>query len=171
MSPRVKVPFLVLMALFLHTTLLGSIHVRHVRPDGMLLLVVLSALVGGQQAGTVVGFVAGLLADLTLQTPFGLSALVLTLTGFSVGTVRTALVRAAWWLAPLIAFVASAAAVAGFAILGALVGQAQLLRPGPVHLLVVATLVGAMNAVLTLGVHPAVRWAFAPAVPERSYAR
>lgn len=171
MSPRAKVPVLVLLVLFLHTTVLGSIHVDGVRPDGLLLLVVLTGLVAGQQAGTMMGFVAGLLADLTLQTPFGLTALVLTLTGFAVGTVRSALVRATWWLSPLIAFAASVGSVVAFALLGGLVGQAQLLRPGPTHLLTVAAIVGAMNAVLTLGLHPLVRWAFTPAVPERSYAR
>src|SRR4051812_14716164 len=171
MSPRAKVPLVLIGVLFLHTTLLGSIHVSGVRPDGLLLLVVLSALVGGQQTGTIMGFTAGLLADLTLQTPLGLTALVFSLTGYCVGTIRTALQRATWWLAPFIALTASAATVVAFALLGGLVGQQQLLRPGPARLLTVATIVGLMNALLTLGALPLVRWAFKPAVPERSYAR
>ena len=170
MSPRFKVPVLVFAVLFLHTTLLGSIHIRHVRPDGLLLLVVLSALVGGQQAGTVMGFVAGLLADLTLQTPFGLSALVLSLVGFSVGMLQSTILRSSWWIPPATAVVASAVGVGLFVVLGAVVGQSQLLRPGLAHLGEVAGLVAIMNGVLALPGAAVVRWAFSSGQPERAYA-
>jgi len=171
MPPRAKVPVVVFLMLMLHTTVLGLIHVDHVRPEGLLLLTVLTGLVGGQQAGTLMGFAAGLLADLTLQTPFGLSALVLTITGYSVGTMRTALVRASWWLVPATALVASFGSVVAFVLLGGLVGQSQLLRPGPAHMFTVAAIVAAMNAVLSPAVYPLVRWSFAPTRAERAYAR
>jgi len=170
MSPRAKVPLIVFFVLMLHTTVFGLIHIDHVRPDALLLLTVLAGLIGGQQAGTLVGFVAGLLADLTLQTPFGLSALVLTITGYSCGTLRTALVRTSWWLVPVTALMASAGSVIAFVLLGGLVGQSQLLRPGPVHMLTVAGLVGLMNAVLAPAIYPLVRWSFAPTKAERAYA-
>lgn len=170
MSPRAKIPVILLLVLLVHTTVLGLIHVDHVRPDGLLLVTVLAGLVGGQSAGTVVGFVAGLLADLTLQTPFGLSALVLCISGYSCGALRTTLVRTSWWLVPVTALVASAGSVVAFVLLGWLVGQSQLLRPGPAHMLTVAALVGVMNAVLAPGVYPLVRWSFSPSKAERGYA-
>ena len=170
MSPRAKIPLIVLFMLLLHTTVLGLIHVDHVRPDGLLLLTVLAGLMGGQQAGTLMGFAAGLLADLTLQTPFGLTALVLTITGYSCGALRTALVRTSWWLVPVTTLVASAASVVAFVLLGGLVGQSQLLRPGPAHMFTVAALVGVMNAVLAPGIYPLVRWSFAATKAERAYA-
>src|SRR3954447_4057269 len=170
MSPRAKVPLLVVFVLLLHTSVLGLIHVDHIRPDGLLLLTVLAGLVGGQQAGTLVGFVAGLLADLTLQTPFGLSALVLTITGYSCGTLRTALVRTSWWLVPVTALMASGGSVIAFVLLGGLVGQSQLLRPGPAHMFTVAAIVAVMNAVLAPALCPLVRWSFAAPKAERAYA-
>jgi rod shape-determining protein MreD len=169
MSPRAKVPLLVVFVLLLHTSVLGLIHVDHIRPDGLLLLTVLAGLIGGQQAGTLVGFTAGLLADLTLQTPFGLTALVLTITGYSCGALRATLVRTSWWLVPVTALIASGGSVIAFVLLGGLVGQSQLLRPGPAHMLTVAALVGVMNAILAPAIYPLVRWSFAPTKAERAY--
>jgi rod shape-determining protein MreD len=155
-------PLLVLAVMVvLHVGVLADLHVRHVRGDGMLLLVILVGLNGGPQWGTVTGFVAGVVADLTLQTPFGLSALVLTLVGFTVGTVQTAILRAAWWIAPLTVLVASAVGVVLFALLGGLVGQSQMLRPGPAHLAGVAGLVALTNAVLAVPAAALVRWGLA----------
>src|SRR5205807_513217 len=82
------------------TCVLAGIHVHRVRPDAMLLVAVLAGLVAGPEKGAVTGFVAGLLADLTLQTPFGLSALVLSLVGFGVGMLQTGILRTSWWIPP-----------------------------------------------------------------------
>ena len=73
-----------------------SIHIDQVRPDAMLLLTIVSALIAGPERGAVLGFAAGVLVDLTLQTPFGLSALVLCLVGFAVGQLQAAILRSAW---------------------------------------------------------------------------
>ena len=157
--PRMKVPFVLLVVLLVHTCVLAGIHVHRVRPDAMLLVAVLAGLVAGPEKGAVTGFVAGLLADLTLQTPFGLSALVLSLVGFGVGMLQTGILRTSWWIPPLTALAASAIGVV--ALLGGLVGQTQLLRPGLSHLATIAGIVAAMNAVLAVPATPVVRWAFA----------
>jgi len=159
--PRVKVPFVLLIVLLVHTCVLAGIHVHRVRPDAMLLVAVLAGLVAGPEKGAVTGFVAGLLADLTLPTPFGLSALVLSLVGFGVGMLQTGILRTSWWIPPLTALAASAIGVVGFALLGALVGQTQFLRPGLSHLATIAGIVAAMNAFLAVPATPVVRWAFA----------
>src|SRR3954467_11929411 len=101
--PKLKVPFLLFVVLLIHTSMLAGIHVHRVRPDAMLLVAVLAGLVAGPEKGAVTGFVAGLLADLTLPTPFGLSALVLSLVGFGVGMLQTGILRTSWWIPPLTA--------------------------------------------------------------------
>ena len=168
--PRVKVPVLLLLTVVLNGSVLASIRVDRVRPDALLLMTILVALSVGPERGAVLGFAAGVLADLTLQTPFGLSALAFTLVGFAVGTLQSAILRSAWWIPPLTAAVASAIAVGLFVVLGAIVGQSQLLRPGLPHVGIVAGLVGLMNGVLAVPAAALVRWAFSGGQPERAYA-
>ena len=164
---RARLPFVLFVALTLHESLFRDTRVGDVRPDVMLALAVAAGIVGGAERGAVTGFVAGLLADLFVQTPLGLSALAFSLVGFAVGSLQSAIIRAAWWIPPLTAFVASLAGVLLYAVLGAIIGRAEFVRP---EVAVVAAGVGAMNAVLAL---PAVRlmsWAL-PARPETSFVR
>jgi rod shape-determining protein MreD len=168
--PRVKVPLLLLLTVLLNGSVLASIRIAHVRPDALMLMTILVALSVGPERGAVLGFAAGVLADLTLQTPFGLSALVLALVGFAVGTMQTAILRSSWWIPPLTAAIASAIGVALFVVLGAIVGQSHLLRPGLLHVGVIAGLVAVMNGVLAVPASALVRWAFSGGQPERAYA-
>jgi len=105
-KPLVKVPFVLFLAMFVHITVMASIHIDHVRPDVLLLVTIVSGLVCGSEQGAGIGFVLGVFADLTLQTPFGLSALVLTLVGFGVGTLQSLILRSSWWIPPATAVVA-----------------------------------------------------------------
>jgi rod shape-determining protein MreD len=171
MSPRIKVPLVVALVVLLHVSLLADIHVRHVRPDALLLLAVLGGLVGGSERGAIIGFIAGVCADLMLQTPFGLSALVLTLLGFGVGSLQSTILRSSWWIPVVTAVVGSAVGVVLFALAGAIVGQSQLLHPGTAHLAVVAGLVALMNGILATPAHATLRWAFGSAQADRAYAR
>jgi len=168
---RVKILLVVLLVFLINASVLGEVHVRHVRPDALLLVAILAGLIGGPERGAIVGFVAGVLADLTLQTPFGLSALVLSLLGFGVGTLQSGILRTSWWIPPLTALAASAVGVVAFALLGALVGQNQLLEPGLSHLATIAGIVAGLNAVLAVPTAPVVRWAFTPSTPDRAYSR
>jgi rod shape-determining protein MreD len=115
----------------------------------------------------VLGFALGLVADLFVQTPFGLSALTYAIVGFAVGALQSGIVRSAWWILPVTALVASFAGVVGYALLGALIGQPYAMS---VHLLAVAGGVGAMNAVLAAPVARAMAWALA-ARTQGAYAR
>ena len=170
MTPRVKVPFVLFLAMFVHITLMASFQIDHVHPDVLLLVTIVTGLVGGSEEGAAVGFVLGVFADLTLQTPFGLSALVLTIVGFSVGTLQSLILRTSWWIPMLTAIVASAIGVVLFATIGALIGQSQLLRPGAGHLVLVAGLVALMNGVVALPTVATLRWATKSGHPDRAFA-
>ena len=161
---RLKLPLLLLVALVLHQSLFAGIRIAEVRPDLMLLVAVACGVAGGPERGAVIGFAAGLLTDLLVQTPLGLSALTFSLVGFAVGTVQSTIIRSAWWIPAITAFWASVAGVLLYALLGAIVGQDQFLQP---DLVVTAAIVGAVNSVLAPLLVTAANWALT-AGPERA---
>ena len=154
---RLKMTILLGGVLVLQTTELSGLRIRHVCPDAMLLTTVAAAIVGGEEAGAVTGFVAGLMADVFLQTPLGLSALVYALVGFGVGAIQGGVLRTSRWIAPLTTVVASAVGVVLFALVGAMLGQTQLIAPGPEGLARIAGLVGVMNGVGAIVLVPIMR--------------
>jgi rod shape-determining protein MreD len=163
---RLRLPFVFLVVLTLQKSVLADIDVHDVRPDALLLLAVCAGLVAGAEVGAVIGFTAGLAADLFVLAPLGLSALVFSLVGYAVGSLRNTLIRDIWWIPPVTAFAASAGGVVLYAVVGAVVGQSQFVRP---ELATTALVVGALNAILSLALVRITGWAL-PQTQER-YAR
>ncbi|HEX6596513.1 MAG TPA: hypothetical protein VF045_06230, partial [Acidimicrobiales bacterium] len=106
-------------------------------------------------------------ADLLLPTPLGLSALVFTLIGYTVGLAKAGLLRDSPWFPVTVAFVASSAGVALFALIGSMIGETGLVNA---HLATIMLVVGITNAVLALPVLRLMRWSLAGRPPERAYA-
>lgn len=163
---RLRLPLLLVIVLVLHQSLFAGVRVAEVRPEVMLLVAVTAGIVGGPERGAVIGFLCGLLTDLFVQTPLGLSALSFSLVAFAVGTVQSSVIRSAWWIPPVTAFIASAAGILLYAVLGAIIGRSQFLRP---QVVVVAAVIGAVNAVLAPLAVRAMSWAMAGG-PDGSYA-
>ncbi len=78
----------VLTALLVQSTVLTRLPLPGGAPDLLLVLVVAYALAEGPLSGTVTGFCAGLLADLTSDHELGRTALVLALVGYVAGLVH-----------------------------------------------------------------------------------
>ena len=78
----------VLAALLVQSTVLTRLPLPGGAPDLLLVLVVAYALAEGPRSGTVTGFCAGLLADLTSDHELGRTALVLSLVGYLAGRVH-----------------------------------------------------------------------------------
>jgi len=162
MVARIRLGAVLVLALLLQTTVVPDLRVLGVCPDLMLLCTVCAALVGGPELGGIVGFSAGLLADLFLSTtPLGLSALAFSLIGYAVGSVRRTVLQEGWLLPPAATFVASTTGVVTFVLVGVMVGQTQLTRVGPVAIVKTALLVGVMNAVIATPVCRVMAWAAA----------
>ena len=119
---------MIAVVLVVQHTLLDSVRVDGAHPDVMLLLPVAAGYAAGPDRGAVFGFITGLVADLFLPTPFGLSALVGCLLGFGTGLATRGLVRSSWWLPPVVAAAATAAGMGAYAILGAVLGDPAMLR-------------------------------------------
>lgn len=79
---------LVLSALLLQSAVLSRLPLPGPAPDLLLVLVVAYALVEGPLSGTVVGFAAGLLADLGADHELGRTAVVLAVVGYVAGLVH-----------------------------------------------------------------------------------
>jgi len=140
---------LIVLVLIIQYTVGLDLRIAGAHPDLMLLLPIAAGVVGGPEIGAATGFAAGIATDLLLPTPFGLSALVYSMVGFAVGYVMDAGAsrrEGFWWLTPLIALAASGAAVMLYAVLGAVLGQEQMVK---VDLAAVVTVVAVVNAVLS----------------------
>src|SRR6266436_10357522 len=85
MRRSVGTSLLILTALLLQTTLLPHLALFRVVPDLMLVVVICIGLVRGPSSGATAGFVGGMLRDLLLDAPTGLSALAYVTVGYVVG--------------------------------------------------------------------------------------
>jgi rod shape-determining protein MreD len=158
-----RVTLVVALFVTVQETVMLDLRVGGIHPDIMILLPIVAGLVGGPGSGASMGFGAGLVADLFLPTPFGLSALVGCLIGFAVGVTTLALDRTAWWLAPTVALGGSAVYEVLYALLGSVLGQPQMLHVDLTQIVVVVSLV---NAVLALPALRLVSWALPQASTE-----
>lgn len=163
---RARLMLVIFGVLVLHASLLQGLRAAGIPADGLVLVAVVGGALGGPERGAVIGFSAGLVADLFLQTPFGLSALAYCLAGFTTGVLQGNVIRAAWWIMPVTAFVGSAVGVAFYALIGAMVGVQDLVRP---TLPLIALSVGLVNAALSIPVARAMTWAMGD-VNTRTYA-
>ena len=161
----VRLAFVIFLALMAQSTVLVALRIHGVHPDIVWLLPITAALLDGPETGAIVGFWSGLAFDFVLPTPFGLSALVATLLGYAVGSLTTSADPRAWWPRPVAAFTGSVAADMLFAVLGAIVGQEQMVRVNFGALVVV---VGMSSVVLGPVVYTLMRWALAGTSNRRS---
>jgi rod shape-determining protein MreD len=167
MSARatLRVALVVLLLLLVQSTVMLSIRYHGMHPDILWLLPITAALLAGPETGAIVGFWSGLAFDLVLPTPFGLSALVGCLLGFSMGVATTAVDRRAVWLRPVAAVIGCVAADMLFAVLGAIFGQQQMVQIDFFSLFLV---VAVSSALLVLPVNRLMRWALSAEGDRRS---
>ena len=74
-----------LLAAVVQVGVMNEIVVAGAHPDLFLLLAISAGLAAGPQRGAVIAFALGLVADLFVQTPFGLSSLCYVLVAFAIG--------------------------------------------------------------------------------------
>jgi rod shape-determining protein MreD len=143
-DPRLRLPIMLVVALLIQTTVLARMRLFGVMPDFMLLVAVAGGITAGPTRGATLGFASGMLIDLFLPTPLGLSALVFTLVGYGVGVANTGVLRSAWYIPVLTAGAASVAGVVLYALVGSVLGERMITG----HLVTIAAVVGLSNAVL-----------------------
>ena len=158
-----RLSLVVFVFVVVQETVMLDLRIGGVHPDIMVLLPIVAGIIGGPSRGATFGFVTGLVSDLFLPTPFGLSALVGCLLGFGVGLATVALDRTAWWLAPMAALGGSALYEVTYGALGSVLGQPQMLHVALARIVVV---VSVTNAVLAVPAMRLVSWGMADASRE-----
>jgi len=149
-------------AVVLHTSVFPHFRLLGVAGDVLLVLGLSAGLVAGPEEGAVAGFGAGFLADCFLQTPFGLCALAYCLAGYGVGRFQSRIIHATWWIPAVTLAVGAAGATLLYVVLGAVVGQEQLLSWRLPTIVLGVSLFAALLSPLTVRV---ARWSLA--VEER----
>ena len=137
----------VLLALLVQQAVLDHMRIAGTHPDVMLLVAVAAGYVGGSGRGAVVGFAAGVVADLFLPTTFGMSALVGAVLAYCVGVATSSLVRSSVALQIVTGAAGTAAGLCMYATLGAVLGYPGMLKHDLVPALAVSTPVAALLAV------------------------
>ena len=153
-----RVAFVIFLALMVQQTMMVALRVGGVHPDLLWLLPITAALADGPETGGIVGFWAGLAFDLVLPTPFGLSALVGCLLGYAVGALTTPVDPRTTWLKPVAALTGSVAADMLFAVLGAILGQPQMVQ---IDFVALFFMISISSVVFVLPVSRLMRWALA----------
>jgi rod shape-determining protein MreD len=163
----VRGAFAVALLFFIHEGLLRGLRIDGVRPDILLGAAIVAGVVAGPEVGAVVAFVLEVLADLFVNTPFGLSALAACTVAFLAGSVRSSLGTNTRLAVPTLTFLGSMAAVVLWALVGTVLGLPALLHP---HLITIALVVACVNLVVCAPLALLMRWVFVPEA-ERGYAR
>ena len=151
-----RVALVIFLVLMVQQTMMVALRIGGVHPDLLWLLPITAALADGPETGGIVGFWAGLAFDLVLPTPFGLSALVGCLLGYAVGSLTTAVDPRTAWLKPVAALAGSVAADMLFAVLGAILGQSQMVQ---INFFALFLMVSVSSVVFVLPVSRLMRWA------------
>jgi rod shape-determining protein MreD len=146
-----------LAAVLLQEAVAQQIVLAGAHPDLFLLLAAAAGVAGGAQRGAVVGFLLGLVADLFVAMPYGLSALCFVFVAFSTGLVSGAFGdRTPRTLIVLTIFLAGAGGTLLYVLLAVVLGQPHVPRG---QLTDVVAVVSLANAVLALPAVAAMRWA------------
>lgn len=153
---RLRLVLLVVALVVLQTTVFTQLRVFGAIPDLCLVATVAVAFEEGPQTGAVFGFASGLVLDLFLASPLGLSALANSLTGYTVGVFQTGFVRESRTMPLVLGGIGGLIGGTIFAVVGGIVGQAGYLSLTSVRIILIAAIYDALVAPL---VFPFVRWA------------
>ena len=145
---------MIVVALVLQATVFSQITLLKARPDLIYLLTILIALLEGPASGAQIGFAGGMAEDFLLTAPKGITALSLTLLGYSIGMLRQYIVSPSALVPVIMVGGGTAVGLMFNGLVRFLLGQ---LDNGWGFQLQIALLAGAYNAMLTPFVFPIVR--------------
>lgn len=156
--PAFRIVLVGLVALGLQTTLLADLRWSGVAVQLLLAMSVAAGISGGSERGAIAGFALGLMFDLVLATPLGLTALVYGLAGFLAGYINSLTVSHPWWLSAVVASSTGALITFVHPTLATWVGVEGWLST---RLVKVAIVVAVTNALLAPLAVPVMRWCLA----------
>jgi rod shape-determining protein MreD len=144
----------IIAALLLQTTVFAEVRLLGARPELMYLVTIVFAMLEGPPSGAVTGFVGGMSQDFLLNQPKGITALTLTLLGYTVGLLRQYIVSPSSLLPVFLVSAGTFVGVVFYGVVSFLLGQ---LDTTWIYLFRVAALSAAYNAILTPIAYPILR--------------
>jgi rod shape-determining protein MreD len=153
---RIRLALLVISTVVLQTTLVPDLRIFGVAPDLGLVATIAVAYRVGPERGALYGFANGLVLDLFLQTPFGLSALSFAVVGYGIGVLQAGMAQELRFAAPLLSGLGGLVGGALFVAVAALAGEDQVMATRTIWVLLLAA---AYDTLLGLVVFPVGRWA------------
>jgi rod shape-determining protein MreD len=155
-SNRLRLALLVVTTAVLQSTLFPDLRLFGAAPDLGLVATIAVAYRVGPERGALYGFANGLVIDLFLQTPFGLSALSFAVVGYCVGILQAGMSREVRFAAPIFGGIGGLLGGFLFVAVAALAGQDQVLAVRTIYVLLLAAV---YDALLAYALFPAAKWA------------
>jgi rod shape-determining protein MreD len=153
---RLRLALLVVTTAVLQSTLFPDLRLFGVAPDLGLVATIAVAYRVGPERGALYGFANGLVIDLFLQTPFGLSALSFAVVGYGVGILQAGMSREVRFAAPIFGGIGGLVGGFLFVAVAALAGEDQVLAVRTIYVLLLAAV---YDALLAYALFPAAKWA------------
>jgi rod shape-determining protein MreD len=153
---RVRLVLVVVTLVVLQTTVFPHLRIFGAAPDLLLVATAAMAYEEGPESGAVFGFASGLVLDLFLASPLGLSALSFALAGYLLGVFQGGMMREARSMAPILGFVGGLVGGTIFIVVGGIAGESGYFSLTSVRIIIVAAL---YDAVVAFAIFPFVRWA------------
>lgn len=144
----------IVTALLLQTTVFADVRLLGARPELMFLLTISFAILEGPASGAITGFAGGMAQDFLLDQPKGITALTLTLLGYTVGLLRQYIVSPSPVLPVLLVAGGTFVGELFYGLVAFLLGQ---LDVSALYLFRIAALSALYNAILTPLVYPVLR--------------
>jgi rod shape-determining protein MreD len=144
----------IVTALLLQTTVFADVRLLGARPELMFLLTISFAILEGPASGAITGFAGGMAQDFLLDQPKGITALTLTLLGYTVGLLRQYIVSPSPVLPVLLVAGGTFVGELFYGLVAFLLGQLDVTT---LYLFRVAALSAVYNAILTPLVYPVLR--------------
>ena len=153
---RLRLALLVVTTAVLQSTLFPDLRLFGVAPDLGLVATIAVAYRVGPERGALYGFANGLVIDLFLQTPFGLSTLSFAIVGYCVGILQAGMSREVRFAAPIFGGIGGLVGGFLFVAVAALAGQDQVLAVRTIYVLLLAAV---YDALLAYALFPVAKWA------------
>jgi rod shape-determining protein MreD len=144
----------IITAILLQTTVFSDVRLLGAKPELLYLVTIVIALLEGSAAGAIAGFACGMSEDFLLNQPKGITALTLTLLGYSVGLASQYIVTQSALVPVVFVAIGTFAGVVFNRIVALLLGQAE---ASAFFVVRIALLSALYNAILTPIFHPVLR--------------
>jgi rod shape-determining protein MreD len=154
----------IVTALLLQSTVFAQIKLLGVRPELLFMVTILMAVIEGPGEGAIVGFVGGMAQDFLLDQPKGITALTLTILGYTIGLARQYIVSPSPLLPTILVAVGTFVGVIFYEVVAFLLGQMDVELGFAIR---VALLAALYNAILAPFVYPILRRMFEGSRPRR----